>query len=129
MYGSVHDNVTVDIFSMEYNSTLNHHVLATTATIKNVPGHLEEIFNTPEGESQIHERDKSVRYRFIVKRTAYIASALVNGSVLRVLRRKHLDSNGWTPVTTGEQYIVQHITEPHSHSRFLSLGLVRQDAY
>lgn len=123
------DNVGFSAYTLVYNSTIGRHVLSSSPTKTNILGHLQEFAITPEGEADgIHERDNSIRYRFIVRRSKDLESILVEGAVLRVTKRRHPDTYGWYGVTSNEQYIIKDVSEIHSVGRFMNIGLVRKDA-
>lgn len=126
---SLFTNICFDVYSTAYDADTGMEVLGSVPTLRNVYGHLQETFVTQEGDvSSVRERDKSIRYRIVLTSTNTIEQYLILGAFLRVTKRPHPETNGWTTIANStEQYIVRYINPINANGRELNIALERKD--
>lgn len=121
-------NVVVDIKETTFDNNIGMEILSSTNVITGLVGHLQDTSGILEGYREgIHERDKSIKYRFIVWLDHGIDTLLRNGQYLTVTKKKHTFTKAWATTDHTEQYVIRNVTQINANDSFYACGLTRKD--
>lgn len=127
---SILENVKVSFYTMEYDDTNRVPFLVETAIADKIPGHLQDLINSPENDiNSVHERDRIGRYRFVFKSHPVIDKSIKTGIFIRIQQYKHPDTNAWVDASESEQtqYVVRDVSNIFPGGRWKAFNMVEKD--